>query len=157
MLFVLLSFLSALPALLAPLPLPVSSRPDQFAAQQAPAASFFTTYTYTSYAIFDQGSGQEPLYASGVGGTLTLRPDGSYAKRLQLTNGGGPVSFAQDGRFSFRGDQISFSYTDGKGQPRTDQGTFRLDPKKGLLVLTIQGFPAGNKGVYTLTAAGRRP
>ncbi|WP_375436476.1 hypothetical protein [uncultured Hymenobacter sp.] len=112
--------------------------------------SFFTTYTYLTYAILDKASGPTPMAAKGVGGTLTLGPDGTYQKHLQLANAGTVMSFDQTGRFTFSGDQISFSYTDKKGQSRTDQGSFRL--RNNLLTLTIQGFPAGNYSTYTLRA-----
>ncbi|QIX60398.1 hypothetical protein HER32_04025 [Hymenobacter sp. BT18] len=120
-------------------------------AQQAPAAakaSFFTTYEYLTYAIKDLSNGSEPMLARGVGGTLTLRPDGVYQKRLTLAANGTQMRFDQDGRFAFAGDRITFTYTDSKGQPRTDQGTFVL--RNGLLILTVQGYPAGNRGIYTL-------
>lgn len=112
--------------------------------------SFFTTYTYLTYDILDKSSGPTPIAAKGVGGTLTLNPNGTYQKHLQLANAGSTMSFDQTGRFTFSGDQISFSYTDKKGQPRTDQGAFRL--RNNLLTLTIQGFPAGNSSTYTLRA-----
>ncbi|TGD82498.1 hypothetical protein [Hymenobacter wooponensis] len=112
------------------------------------ATSFFTTYSYLSYSILDKGTSPEPMAAQGVGGTLTLRPNGTYQKRLTLSANGGVMNFDQDGRFTFTGDRISFSYTDKKGQPRTDQGRFQL--RNGLLTLTIDGYPAGNKSIYTL-------
>lgn len=114
------------------------------------APSFFSTYTYLSYTIQDKGTSAEPMAARGVGGTLTLRPDGTYQKRLTLAGNGTTMAFDQDGRFTFAGDQITFTYTDKKGQPRTDQGTFRLQPAARLLTLTLIAYPAGNKGVYTL-------
>lgn len=120
-------------------------------AQQAPAspkAGFYTTYDYLTYAIKDLSNGSEPMLAKGVGGTLTLRPDGTYQKRLTLAANGTQMRFDQDGRFVFAADRITFTYTDSKGQPRTDQGTFVL--RNGLLTLTLQGYPAGNQGIYTL-------
>ena len=112
--------------------------------------SFFTTYSYLTYDIVDKASGPTPIAANGVGGTLTLNPNGTYQKHLQLASAGTTMSFDQTGRFTFSGDQISFSYTDKKGQPRTDQGSFRL--RNNLLTLTVQGFPAGNYSTYTLRA-----
>ena len=112
------------------------------------ATSFLTTYTSLSYSILDKGTSPEPMAAQGVGGTLTLRPDGMYQKRLTLSANGGAMSFDQDGRFTFTGDRITFTYTDKKGQPRTDQGRFQL--RNSLLTLTIEGYPAGNKSIYTL-------
>jgi len=131
---------------------PKPAKPAPAAAIAAPAASFFATYAYLSYAIVDRETKAAPLPASGVGGTLSLHPDGTYQKRLTLAGNGGTLHFDQDGRFTFTGSQITFSYTDSKGQPRTDQGTFRLQPAVGLLTLTLQGFPAGNQGIYTLRA-----
>ncbi|WP_426491569.1 hypothetical protein [Hymenobacter sp. 102] len=111
--------------------------------------SFFTTYTYQSYAILDKASSPTPLAAKGVSGTLQLRPDGTYQKRLTLAGNGTTMRFDQDGRFTFAADSIRFSYRK-NGQPRTDRGTFRL--RNGLLTITITGFPAGNQSIYTLRA-----
>ncbi|UOQ70085.1 copper resistance protein NlpE [Hymenobacter cellulosilyticus] len=130
------------------------------AAAQAPSKgkapvlnpSFFTSYTYLSYSIVDTETSAKPMEAKGVGGTLTLHPDGTYQKRLQLSGNGGVMNFSQDGRFTFSGDQITFSYTDSKGQARVDQGAFRYQPKARTLTLTLIGYPAGNKGIYTLRA-----
>jgi hypothetical protein len=120
----------------------------------APAAtikpSFFTTYTYLTYSILDKESGPIPVAASGVGGTLTLSPDGAYQKHLTLTVNQNPMPFDQTGRFTFAGNKITFTYTDKKGQPRTDQGTFSL--RNNLLTLVIEGYPAGNSSTYTLRA-----
>jgi hypothetical protein len=120
----------------------------------APAAtlkpSFFTTYTYLTYSILDKESGPAPVAASGVGGTLTLSPDGTYQKHLILTVNNNSMPFDQMGRFIFSSNKISFSYTDKKGQPRTDQGTFNL--RNNLLTLVIEGYPAGNSSTYTLRA-----
>ncbi|SNR34523.1 MULTISPECIES: hypothetical protein [Hymenobacter] len=112
------------------------------------APSFFTTYSYLSYTILDKGTSPTPMPARGVGGTLALRPDGSYQKRLTLAGNGTTLRFDQDGRYTFAGDKISFSYADKNGQPRTDQGTFRL--RNGVLTIEIQGYPAGNQSTYTL-------
>jgi hypothetical protein len=112
------------------------------------APSFFTTYTYLTYTILDKSSGSAPVAARGVGGTLTLAPNGTYQKHLTLSVNGSSMPFDQTGRFTFSGDKITFSYADKKGEPRTDQGSFRL--RNGLLTLSIQGFPAGNQSTYTL-------
>lgn len=112
------------------------------------APSFFTTYTYLTYTILDKGTSPTPMAAQGVGGTLTLRPDGTYHKQLSLNANGGAMQFEQKGRFTFTADHISFTYTDKQGQPRTDEGTFRL--RNNLLTLVIQGYPAGNLSTYTL-------
>ncbi|UPL50334.1 copper resistance protein NlpE [Hymenobacter sublimis] len=112
------------------------------------APSFFTTYSYLSYTILDRGTSPVPMPAKGVGGTLTLRPDGTFQKRLTLAANGGTMRFDQDGRFTFAADRISFSYTDKKGQPRTDQGRFQL--RNGLLTLVMAGYPEGNQSTYTL-------
>lgn len=112
------------------------------------SASFFATYTYLTYAILDKGTSPAPLPAKGVGGTLLLRPDGSYQKRLTLAGNGTTLRFDQDGRFTFAGDQIRFVHADNNGNSRTDEGTFRL--RNGLLTITLNGFPAGNQSIYTL-------
>lgn len=114
------------------------------------APSFFATYTYITYTILDKATSPTPIAAKGVGGTLTLRPDGTFQKALTLAGNGGTMRFDQTGQFSFTADRITFLYTDKKGQPRTDEGTFRL--ANGLLTLTILGYPAGNQSVYTLRA-----
>ena len=119
----------------------------QVAAQAAPV-SFFGTYAYQSYTILNRETSPEPLPAQGVGGALTLRPDGSYQKRLTLTVNGGPMRFDQDGRYTFTPGRISFTHTDKNGRTRTDEGTFRLE--KGLLTIVVAGFPAGNQSTYTL-------
>jgi hypothetical protein len=112
--------------------------------------SFFTTYTYLTYSILDKSSSPAPIAARGVGGTLTLSPDGTYQKHLTLTANGTAMLFDQTGRFTFSGDQITFSYTDKKGAQRTDQGSFQL--RNNVLMLVIQGFPTGNSSTYTLRA-----
>jgi hypothetical protein len=114
------------------------------------APSFFSTYAYLTYTILDKGTSATPMEAQGVGGTLTLRPDGTYQKALTIAGNGGTMRFDQTGRFRFTADRIAFAYTDKKGQPRTDEGTFRLT--NGILTLTILGYPAGNQSVYTLRA-----
>ncbi|SHK90642.1 copper resistance protein NlpE N-terminal domain-containing protein [Hymenobacter psychrotolerans] len=133
------------------------SAPAATAQRKAPATttpklapSFFSTYSYLTYAILDKATSPTPMAAKGVGGTLTLRPDGTYQKALTMAGKGGTLRFDQAGRFTFSADRITFSYTDKKGQPRTDEGTFRL--ANGLLTLTIQGYPAGNQSIYTLRA-----
>ncbi|MGO8609537.1 hypothetical protein ACC848_41990, partial [Rhizobium johnstonii] len=75
-----------------------------------------------------------------MGGTLLLRPDGSYQKRLTLAGNGTTLRFDQDGRFTFSGDHISFVHADRNGNSRTDEGTFQL--RNGLLTITLSGFPA---------------
>ena len=52
-----------------------------------PPAAFYTTYTYTAYTVVDLTTGEPPTQVSGVGGTLALRADGTYSKRLSLLLG----------------------------------------------------------------------
>ena len=52
-----------------------------------PPAAFYTTYRYTAYTVYDFTENQPPTKVPGVGGTLTLRPDGTYDKRLSLLLG----------------------------------------------------------------------
>ncbi len=125
----------------------VEARPAR-AQQAARPATFFGTYTYRSYAILDQESGPDPLPAQGVGGTLTLRANGTYQKRLTLVANGGTMRFDQDGRFTFTPGRISFTYPDKNGRSRTDEGTFRLT--KDSLTITLAGYPAGNQSIYIL-------
>lgn len=143
-----LVFLLLLPAL----PLAAQSRPQPARAQPMPRpaapTSFFGTYSYRTYTILDREASPEPLPAQGVGGTLTLRSDGTYQKRLTLLANGGTMRFDQDGQFTFTPGRISFTHTDKNGRPRTDEGTFQLS--QGQLTITLAGFPAGNQSTYTL-------
>ncbi|WP_345048965.1 hypothetical protein [Hymenobacter glaciei] len=109
------------------------------------------TYRYTGYTVFDAESPNEPTAVRGVGGTLTLRPDGSYAKRLSLALGSRTVPFSQDGTYTLAGDSIRFAFRDQKGAD-VQRGTARLDSAGRHLTLTILGYPTGNQGVYELEA-----
>ena len=118
--------------------------------------SLNTTYRYTAYTVYDSSSSDPPTAVSGVGGTLTLRPDSTYEKRLNIKGPNGLMYFRQDGRFTFRGDSIRFAFTDQKG-PDVQHGTYRYQPGTGRLTVTILGYPAGNKGVYELVKAKPSP
>ena len=121
-------------------------------AQPLPVA-FYTSYTYTAYTVHDFTTGEPPTQVPGVGGTLALRADGTYDKRLSLLLGdSGPRFFMQHGRFTTVGDSIIFRFTDLKGSD-VQRGTFRYTPKTSRLIITIGGYPPGNKGVYELVAA----
>lgn len=122
-------------------------------AAQAPAPlRLIGNYRYTGYTVFDAESPNEPTAVRGVGGTLLLRPDGTYAKRLTLALGTRTVPFSQDGTFTLAGDSIRFAFRDQKGAD-VQRGTARLDSAGRHLTLTILGYPAGNQGVYELEAA----
>jgi hypothetical protein len=122
-----------------------------------PPAAFYTTYTYTAYTVYDHTTGEPPTQVPGVGGTLALRADGSYDKRLSLLMGtSGPRFFSQHGKFMTKGDSIYFRFTDLKG-PDVQRGTFRYVPATQHLTITIAGYPAGNQGVYELVAAAAPP
>ena len=127
----------------------LQSRPSH--AQTAPPPIFFTTYNYTTYTVYDTSSSDPPTQVRGVGGSLTLRADGRYEKRLSIVGARGPLYFRQDGRFVLTGDSIRFAFTDLKG-PDVQRGTFRFEPATRRLTLTILGYPAGNQGVYELVA-----
>jgi hypothetical protein len=117
-----------------------------------PPAAFYTTYTYTAYTVVDLTTGEPPTQVSGVGGTLALRADGTYAKRLSLLLGdSGPRLFAQQGKFTTKGDSIVFRFTDLKGSD-VQRGTYRYNAKTRRLSITILGYPTGNKGIYELVA-----
>ena len=118
-----------------------------------PPAAFYTTYTYTAYTVYDYTTGEAPATrVSGVGGTLALRADGTYAKRLSLLLGdSGPRFFSQQGKFTTKGDSIVFRFTDLKGSD-VQRGTYHYNAKTRRLSLTILGYPTGNKGVYDLVA-----
>ena len=130
-------------------PATVAVRPDFFAANQLKA--FYNTYRYTAYTVYDLTTDEPPTQVQGVGGTLTFRPDGSYEKRLTISRTSGSMSFNQDGRFTITGDSIRFAFTDKKGAD-VQRGTYQFDPQRQALTITIAGYPAGNKGVYELTA-----
>ena len=116
-----------------------------------PLPSFYTTYSYTGYTVFDTTS-PDSTTVPGVGGTLLLRPDGTYEKHLSIVANGTPHYFNQTGRFTLAGDSIRFAFSDLKGAD-VQRGTFRFDPATRHLTLTILGYPTGNKGVYELVAA----
>ena len=117
-----------------------------------PPPAFYTTYTYTAYTVYDLTTGEPPTQVTGVGGTLALRADGTYDKRLSILLGtSGPRYFTQHGRFSTKGDSIFFDFTDLKGHD-VQRGTFRYAPQTKQLTITLAGYPAGNKGVYELVA-----
>jgi len=118
----------------------------------APVPSFYATYQYTGYVVYDNSSTTPPTAVRGVGGTLTLRPDGTYEKHLSIVAPSGPHYFNQTGRFTLAGDSIRFAFTDLKGSD-VQRGTFRFDPATKHLIVSIIGYPSGNKGVYELVAA----
>ncbi|WP_158010818.1 hypothetical protein [Hymenobacter lapidarius] len=125
------------------------------AAQGLPPAllpSFYATYQYTGYVVYEDSSAAPPTAVRGVGGTLTLRPDGTYEKHLSIVAPSGPHYFNQTGRFALAGDSIRFAFTDLKGSD-VQRGTFRFDPATKRLTVSIIGYPSGNKGVYELVAA----
>jgi hypothetical protein len=126
--------------------------PARARAQAAPALpSFFGTYAYVAYTVYDTTSTDPPTVVQGVGGTLALRPDGSYEKHLSIVTPGGPHYFNQKGTFVLTGDSIRFAFTDLKGADM-QRGTFRFAPATRRLTITILGYPAGNRGVYELMA-----
>lgn len=121
-----------------------------------PLPSFFGTYAYTAYTVHDTTSTDPPTEVSGVGGTLTLNPGGTYAKRLSIAGNNGPMLFRQDGTFILTGDSIRFAFRDQKGAD-VQRGTFRFQPTTRHLTITILGYPAGNRGVYELVATEPAP
>ncbi|MDO7845835.1 hypothetical protein Q5H92_05665 [Hymenobacter sp. M29] len=118
--------------------------------------SFYTTYIYTAYTVYDTTSAGAPTQVSGVGGTLTLRADGSYEKRMSIVASGKPYYFNQTGTYTLAGDSIRFAFSDLKGAD-VQRGTFRFQPATQRLSITIFGYPAGNRGVYDLVAAPPKP
>jgi|GEM_PF-1299502 len=118
--------------------------------------SFYGTYRYTAYTVYDLTSDEPPTPVRGVGGTLTLGADGRYQKRLTIQLNQGPMAFNQDGQFTIKGDSIRFAFTDAKGHD-VQRGTFRFDPQTQALEITIIGYPSGNKGVYALQGGAVAP
>ncbi|MCC3155472.1 hypothetical protein Q3A66_20620 [Hymenobacter sp. BT770] len=128
------------------------------AAAQTTAAlpPFYSTYHYTGYTVYDNTSTDPPTEVRGVGGSLTLRPDGTYEKHLSIVTPSGPHYFNQSGRFVLAGDSIRFAFSDLKGAD-VQRGTFQFNPANKHLTLTILGYPTGNKGVYELVAVDTKP
>ena len=122
------------------------------AQSKQPLPSFYTTYQYTAYTVYDNTTAEPATEVRGVGGTLTLRPSGAYEKRFSILLPSGPKYFRQDGTFTINGDSIRFAFTDLKGAD-VQRGTFQYNSTTQRLTLTILGYPAGNKGVYELVAA----
>ncbi len=140
-------FLFALGALLLTALWPALAR-----AQPArPLPSFYTTYRYTGYTVYDSST-ELPTPVGGVGGSLTLRPAGTYEKRLSITGPNGPRYFRQDGTYILTGDSIRFAFTDAKGAD-VQRGTFTFNPATRRLSIIILGYPTSNRGVYELVAA----
>ena len=148
-------FTACLPGLLLLGLHPAAAQMPASVAAQAPVR-LIGTYRYTGYTVFDAESPNEPTAVQGVGGTLLLRPNGTYAKRLTITLGTRTVPFNQDGTYRLAGDSIRFAFRDPKGAD-VQRGTARLDSTGRRLTLTILGYPAGNKGVYELEAAPAGP
>ncbi len=118
----------------------------------SPLPSFYNTYHYTAYTVYDNTSAEPPTEVRGVGGSLILRADGTYEKHLSIVAPSGPHYFNQSGRFTLIGDSIRFAFTDLKGSD-VQRGTFRFEPATKRLTISIIGYPTGNKGVYELVAA----
>ena len=70
------------------------------------------TYHYTAYTVFDLTTPGPPTAVANVGGTLTLRPDSTYDKRLSITFPSGLRFFTQAGRYRLLGDSILFTFSD---------------------------------------------
>ncbi|MGI4734771.1 MAG: hypothetical protein ACRYG7_06275 [Janthinobacterium lividum] len=122
-----------------------------------PAPAFYTTYTYVAYTVYDHTTDDPPTQVRGVGGTLALRANGTYDKRLTILVGNsGPRYFTQHGRFSTKDDSIFFKFSDLKG-PDVQRGTFRYVPGSKKLIIRIVGYPPGNYGDYELVALPLAP
>ena len=121
--------------MLAPL-LPLAVR----AQAPLPLPTFYTTYLYTAYTVYDTTNPDEPTQVNGVGGTLALRADGTYEKHLSIVAPSGPYYFNQKGKFTLTGDSIRFAFTDLKGADE-QRGTFQFDPATQHLTLTFWATP----------------
>ncbi|MFD2720112.1 hypothetical protein ACFST9_15420 [Hymenobacter monticola] len=131
--------------------------PTLLPAQTIPVPpTFYTTYTYTAYTVYDSTTAGPPTRVSGVGGTLTLRADGSYEKHLSIVASGKPYYFNQTGTYTLAGDSIRFAFSDLKGAD-VQRGTFRFQPATRRLGITIFGYPAGNRGEYELVPTPPQP
>ena len=118
---------------------------------QTTLPSIYTTYAYTAYTVYDTTSAGPPTKVPGVGGSLTLRANGTYEKHLSIVASSGPHYFNQAGTYTLMGDSIRFAFTDLKGAD-VQRGTFRFVPAERRLTLTIFGYPTGNRGIYELAA-----
>ena len=114
------------------------------------------TYAYTAYTVYDRSSPDPATPVANVGGTLTLRPDSTYDKRLSIVFPSGLRFFTQTGRYRVSGDSIQFIFRDLRG-PDVQRGTYRLEPGTRRLTITIAGYPPGNQGVYELLAQPDTP
>jgi hypothetical protein len=126
-------------------------------AQPRPSRTpFYGTYQYTAYTVYEHTSTEPPTKVSGVGGSLVLRRDGIYEKRMSIATPNRPYYFNQTGRFFLAGDSIRFVFTDAKGTD-VQRGTFRFNAAQKRLTISILGYPTGSKGVYELVVAGTKP
>ena len=120
---------------------------------QTVSPAFYNTYAYTAYTVHDTTRGEPSKQVCGVSGSLTLRPTGTYKKRLSIVGPQGPVYFKQNGTFTVAGDSIRFDFIDKKAG-EVQRGTFRFDPTRRQLHIVVRGHPNGSRGVYELVAAG---
>ncbi|MBH8569698.1 hypothetical protein KB206_12455 [Microvirga sp. STS02] len=115
---------------------------------------FFGTYTYTVYLVYDPAYGQKPTNTRGVGGTLTLGAAGSYEKKLQIPGPYGSYHFDETGRYTIKGQNIEFTYTNSKGKPVTYGGTFSYSEPALSLSMILNQDANGGREVFGLVVKG---
>ncbi len=123
--------------------------------QLPPAAKmpvqFFSTYAYSVYVIVYKG---EVTNTRGVGGTLSLGPDGSYQKRLEIAGPYGNYHFDETGHYRLDGKKITFEYTNSKGEKASYNGTYNFNLKALSLTLILNQEPTGDREVFGLFIKG---
>ncbi|WP_460607701.1 hypothetical protein [Hymenobacter terrigena] len=115
---------------------------------------FFGTYTYMVYLVYDPAHSQQPTNTRGVSGTLTLGAAGSYEKKLQIPGPYGNYHFDETGRYTIKGKNIEFTYTDSKGKPVTYGGTFGYSEPALSLSMILNQDASGGREVFGLVVKG---
>ncbi|WP_460504086.1 hypothetical protein [Hymenobacter agri] len=115
---------------------------------------FFTTYTYAVYLIYAPKYSSKPTNTRGVGGTLTLGPTGRYEKKLEFPGPYGTNHFDETGRYTIKGKNIEFTYSDSKGKPVTYGGTFSYSEPALALSMILNQEADGGREVFGLVVKG---
>lgn len=124
---------------------------------------FYSTWTYRSYLIFDKRfDNGAPTVTRGVGGTITLGPNGTYEKELTFPGPYGINRFAQRGHYQLtdiksqgrlKVGKITFNYLDSGGKGQSYGGDFNFDLQGLSLVMTLNQDVNG-KEIYGLVVKG---
>ncbi|MBD2722654.1 hypothetical protein [Hymenobacter armeniacus] len=133
---------------------PAARRPAVPPPPGALPTKFYTTYTYTVYLIYAPKYSPKPTNTRGVGGTLTLGPTGRYEKKLKFPGPYGTNHFDEVGRYTLKGKNIEFTYTDSKGKAVTYGGTFDYSEPALALTMVLNQEADGGREVFGLVVAG---